>query len=77
MRNHEHHTDYNHIRLYGQIKGYDAGFIKDQQQLAMILNAPADTCDIAIDKTITRFYDLPKEIRQQFNGVVINKPKGE
>jgi len=72
MRNQQHYTDYNHIRVYGIIKGWNKAFITGQQQLAMMMNAPADTCHIHED-TVLRFYDLSKETRQQFNGVVINK----
>lgn len=65
MRHYEHHGDYQHIKKYGMIKGYDENFIKGQQKLAYLINAPYDTVEIVEGKVIL-FKDLPAEVRKQF-----------
>lgn len=68
MRHNEHYTDYNHIRVYGMIKGYSDSHIAGQQKLAYMVNAPYDTVELD-DGKIIRFYDLTSEARKEFANV--------
>lgn len=68
MRVYEHPLDYQNIKVYGTLQGWDAAFIRGQQQLAYMLNAPFDTVAIQEDKPIL-FRDLDAAQRKQFGGI--------
>lgn len=61
-------SDYQHIRVYGTLMGYTDSFIKDQQKLAYMLNAPWDTVEIIEGKAM-QFQHLPGDLRKKFGEV--------
>ena len=72
MRNREHELDYQHIKAWGRIQGWNKDMIAWQQKLAYRHNAPWDTVELIEGKAL-RFQDLSKEDKARFKASQIGE----